>query len=243
MSKLATLLTKDVRTITRDRLLAPLAFYPLVIALITRLAADWLPIEHADLYLAPAAVVIAPTLVAVIFGFSLVEEREQGTWLLLRVIPLPQRTLLGYLVVTMSSFSLAVGLLSALVYGLPVASLGSFLLLAAAAGLTAPLLAFALGAIASNKIEGFAIAKIQGVIPMLAGLVFLLSPGWQLLLVWNPFYWLYLGLLRAYAGEERLGALAVQWPGYPDWVYVAVPVALCLVGTWLLGNVYRRRAG
>ncbi len=241
MSKLATLLGKDARGIARDSLLAPLAFYPLLIALVTRFAVGWFPIEHLDVYLAPAAVVIAPVLMATIFGFALIEERENETWLLLRVLPLPQTTLLVYLVATTSGFSLVVSLLSALVYGLRPADWTAFLALTVTASLLAPLISFLLGTVADNKIVGFAVAKILGAVPMLPALIFLLPPGWQLLLFWNPYYWVYLGLLRAFAGE-RIAELAVHWPPYPDWIYVVATLAISLTGIWLFGAAYRRAA-
>lgn len=243
MSRVATLLAKDMRVISRDPMMAPLAFIPLLTAVIMRWAAGFFSLEHLDIYLAPAVVFIAPTMLAAIFGFALIEEREQQTWLLLRVIPLRQSTLLGYVVVTSSGFSFAVSLLAALIYGLPVVHWPSFLALTAVASLTAPLVALALGSLASNKIEGFALSKLMGNAPTLSALVFVLSPAWQLVLAWNPFYWLYLGLLRAYAGESAIAELAVDFPTYPDWMYFAVPTLLCTLGIWWLGGSYRRRAG
>jgi hypothetical protein len=243
MSKLATLLAKDGRAIYRDGVLLPLALYPLVVAVIARLFAGWAPIEHLDLYLAPAVFIVGALVVGTVFGFTLIEEREQQTWLLLRVIPLRQSTLLAYLVATTAGFALLVGLASSLVYGLPLAKPASFVALAVAGSLTAPLLAFTLGALAANKIEGFALGKILGVLPALPALVFLLSPNWQVLLAWNPFYWLYLGMLGAYGADPSAAGLAVRWPGYPAWSYLLAPTVLSLAGIALLGSTYRRRAG
>ena len=243
MSKVAALLAKDARGIARDGLLAPLCLYPPLIAMVTRLAAGWIPIEHMEIYLAPAAVTVTPILVAMIFGFALVEEREQGTWLLLRVIPLSQGTLVGYLVATTSGFSFLIALLSAWIYGRPVVDWPSFLALMTVSTLAAPLLAFVVGAIATNKIEAFALGKILGNIPMLPALLFVIGPGWQRLLYWNPFYWIYVGMVRAYAGESLMGELAGHWPSFPAWMCVAVPLALFLGGIWYFGSLYRRRAG
>lgn len=242
MSKIAALLAKDARGIARDGLLAPLGFYPLLIALAVRLATGWIPVESMQIYLAPVAVTVAPTIVAMLFGFALIEEREQQTWLLLRVVPLRQTTLLGYLVATTSGFSFVIALLSAWIYGLAIVHWASFIALVAISSLTAPLLAFTVGAIAENKIEGFAAGKILSLVPMLSALVFVITPAWQRLLFWNPFYWLYVGIVRAYAGKDRMTDLVGYWPDHPAWTYGVVPLVLCLAGIWFFGRLYRRRA-
>jgi hypothetical protein len=72
--------------------------------------------------------------------------------------------------------------------------------------------------------------------------VFVMPPPWQLLLVWCPYYWIYLGLLRAYAGEGQLPALAASWPGYPEWAYPLAAAALCIAGIALLARMHRARA-
>ena len=67
------------------------------------------------------------------------------------------------------------------------------------------------------------------------------SAPWQLLLVWNPWYWIYLGLLRAYAGEAGVSTLPLHWPGYPSWMFVVFPVLLSGTGAAILARIYRRR--
>lgn len=244
MSKLATLLVKDARGLGRDGMLATLAVFPLVLALITRLAAGEIPVEYIQVYLAPAALLVGPGLLGTIFGFLLIEEREQRTWLLLRVVPLRQSALVGYLVGTTTSFATVVVVLSALVYGLPPVQLASFAVLVVASALTAPLLALALGTVAENKIQGFAMAKLMGVFPMLPGLVFVMPGAWlQWLLAWNPYYWIYVGLLRAWVAEAQRAELAVSWPGGPEWLWSLLPFLLCATGIGWLARLYRRRAG
>jgi fluoroquinolone transport system permease protein len=243
MSAIAALLTKDLRVVARDGMLAFLFFYPLLMAAVVRFIPGWFAIDHLDIYLAPAAPIMAPPVIGMILGFALIEERENRTWLLLRVVPLAQTTLLGYLVVTSSGLSLVTAVLAAWIYGLPVGDWTMFFVLAASASLTAPLLAFMLGSTASNKIEGLVVAKLLGLLPISAALVFVLPPAWQILLIWNPFYWLYLGWMRVYTGADAVAELAVSWPPYPLWSYAVVPVALCAGGVWPLASIYRRRAG
>ena len=58
--------------------------------------------------------------------------------------------------------------------------------------------------------------------------------------MWYPWYWLYLGLLRAYAGPELAPALAVGWPPVPLWAQAVIPLVLSVFALVLLTRRYRR---
>ncbi len=241
MSKLAALIQKDARGIYRDGFLMSMALYPLLIALAIRLLVPWIPIEHIELYLAPAVVLTASMLIGSVLGFALIEERENRTSLLLRVLPLSQGTLFTYLATSSSLLSLAASLAGALIYGQAVVEPLAFLLVATVGALFAPLVMLTLGAAASNKIEGLALSKLISTTAVVPALAFVLPPSWQLLLTWHPVYWLYLGLLRAYAGDAALPSLAIHWPGFAPWTFVLAPLVLSLLGIACLVRIYRRR--
>jgi len=177
-----------------------------------------------------------------VLGFALIEEREQGTWLLLRVLPVEEKTLFAYLGLSTSLIAWCVSLLAALVYGHPIAHVGAFLLMTAVTSLTAPITMLVLAATARNKIEGLAVTKIFNLVTMVPAVVFVAPPSWQLLAAWCPWYWAYLGLLDAYAGDP--GALpALYWPGWPLAWSAAATALLSLGAFLLLARVYARRAG
>ena len=236
------LLRKDLRLVWRDGFLLLLATYPLVLAVAFRLAVPFVPIEHLYLYMAPVVICFAGNLLGTVLGYSLIEERETRTWLLLRVLPLPDRTLFGYLFGAGVALSFPLALLSALLYGIVPVQPVFFVLMCASSATIAPLMMLLLGSLASNKIEGLAIAKALGMAAMLPALAFWLGPGWQLTIAWNPFYWLYLGLLHAYVGPEQVLDLAILWPAYSPWLLALAPTGLCIAGSWALARVYRRRA-
>ena len=89
MNQIRALARKDIRVIYRDRFMLFIAAYALILALVARLGVSWVPVENdnLDLYLAPAIVMFGTLLLGTLLGFALIEEREQGTWLLLRVLP------------------------------------------------------------------------------------------------------------------------------------------------------------
>jgi fluoroquinolone transport system permease protein len=236
------LLRKDARVIYRDRFMLGMLVYPLVLAVALRFVVPLVSFDDLALYLAPLPVLFAAMLLGMILGFSLIEERENRTWLLLRVLPIGQRTLFLYLLAVSAGLSLPISLAAALIYGMPVADLSFFVAMSAIAGLLAPLSMLSMGALASNKIEGLALSKIVSSAAWFPALAFFLTPAWQLTIAWNPYYWIYLGLLRAYAGPERIHDLAIYWPDYGKLTLAVAPAVLCVALSLVLARVYRRRA-
>lgn len=228
-TRLAALLAKDARGIARDRLLLFLVGYGVVIAAVLRAVVPLVPVEHIGLFVAPAAPLIGILLVGSVLGFALVEERESGTWLLLRVLPLSEASLGAYLWTVASGAGLVVGLACAAVYGQPVERPGLYAASLVVASLGSPLLAFFLGGLAANKIEAMALGKLAN-LPMAAPiLAFVVPAPWHVLLWWSPFYWIYLGLLRGTARDGVLADAPLVLPAVPDAALVAIP-ALLLAG-------------
>ena len=240
MSKFVALLQRDVRGIYRDGFLVMMTAYTLVIAVAARIVLRWVPIEHIEVYVAPFIIIAACSLVGLVFGFTLVEERETQTWLLLRVIPISHRTLAAYWLVAVGGFCFVITLLSALIYGLAPASVLGVVVFAAVTAVGAPVVMLLLGALASNKIEGMAVGKIISASSLLLVPVFVLPSEWHVAVMWYPWYWLYLGLLRVYAGPELAPALAVRWPAVPLWAQAVIPLVLSVFALVLLTRRYRR---
>jgi fluoroquinolone transport system permease protein len=241
MSKIGALLWKDARGIYRDGFLLYMCVYAPLIAIAARLGVPWIPIESMPLYLAPWLVTLGGSLAAIVFGFGVIEERERQTLLLLRVLPLSRAAHFAYLVITTGLLSCALGLAVAVIFGQPIADLPGFLLMLVVSSLVAPLGMLMLGVVAANKIEGMAVAKVVSSMSIVPALVFVVPSPWQILLAWSPHYWVYLGLLRAYAGEAQLASLAVHWPGHPGWLEPLAATMLCLGGIALLARIHRAR--
>jgi fluoroquinolone transport system permease protein len=239
MGAFVALALKDARVIYRDRLLLTITGMTLAIAAGLRVLVRFVPIEMFDLYVAPAAALIAPMMLGIVLGFALIEEREQGTWLLLRVLPLSEAKWFFYVLLTSTSFAFLLGLAAARIYRRP--SDAVFLVWMTAAGaLTAPMMTLTLGAFARNKIEGTAVQKLASALSFAPLVVFFLPPALQLLAAWCPWYWLYLGFLRAYAGDPST-LPRVLWPGFPDWLLFLAPASLSLLTCLALARLYRRR--
>lgn len=241
MSRVVTLLQKDFRVVYRDGFIALFFFYPAVIALVARAFVPMVPIEHFDLYMGPLMLTLSAPMLGTVLGYSLIEEREQQTWLLMRVLPMPELSLFGYLAAVAGVLSIAMSIVAAVLYGLRVVHPLWFIVLLVASAPCTAMFMLLLGAVARNKVEGLALSKALGPLSFVPALVFLLPPAWQVLLYWNPFYWLSLGFLEAYAGG-RVADLPLYWPDHSFALMAVVPFVLALLYSWPLARIYRRRA-
>ncbi len=241
-SKLAALLAKDARGILRDRLLIFLVGYGLLLAAVLRVVIPWIPVENLPLLVAPAAPFIGTLLVGTVLGFALVDEREAGTWLLLRVLPLSEASLGAYLLGVTTATALVSGAACAAIYGQPVERPALYAAALLTTALGAPAMAFFLGSLASNKIEAMALGKLSNIPVSAPLLAFVLPAPWHLALAWSPFYWLYLALLRSSAPEHVLATVPLTWPAVPDAALVAIPALLLLAASALLARRFRRVA-
>ncbi len=243
VARITALARKDARGVARDSFLLWMAIYPLVLALAMRIAVHLLDVEGLSLWLAPATIVLAPSLLGMLFGFALIEEREQDTLVLLRVLPMRRGTLWTYWVGGGFAAAAVLSLLCSALYGRAPTRPGLFLSATAAAALTAPLLALLMSAFASDKIQGLAVGKIlsaSGAVPILA---FAVGPAWQPLLWWSPWYWIYAALLQAFAEAGELAALGRPFlPSYPDAVWLVVPTLFCVALLATAAFVAQRRA-
>ena len=243
-ARILALAHKDARGIARDSFLLWIALYPLVLVALLRLVLPWIPVDGIALYLAPASAILAPSLVGILLGFSLIEEREQKTWELLRVLPLRERTLWGYLIGGSLALAVALSLACSAIYGRAPTAPGRFLLMTAAAALVAPTLAMLLAAVARDKIQGLALGKILSAPSAAPVLAFFIPTAWQPLLFWSPWYWIYAGLLDSFAAPGELAALGCPLL-IPSAIgaELAVPVAVCGLTIFLSLRALRRRIG
>lgn len=242
MNKALNLLWRDTFRLGRDKTLIFLIVYPFVSALVGRFLVPFIPIKHFSLYLAPALIIFAPLAFGMVFGFNLIEEKEEQTWLIVRVVPLRTSTYFTYLVLATALPSLLLGLITALIYRQPISDIWQFSMMLIATSLTAPLWALLLGIIARNKIEGLALSKIVSFIMLAPAIAFFASPTVQLSVAWNPWYWIYIGLLNAYAGSAIISDLAINVPKYPEFVFWLAPATLSLITIVRLASIWRKIA-
>ncbi len=190
----------DVKLIRRDSFMLLLLGFILWISLILRYVLPWLngylaatgvlPGESVDATLAEyypliigyLAIFEGALIVGFLFGFILLDEKDDNTLLAMLVTPLPLRQYLMYRVVLPCVLAFVVILAMTLFIGVALPPFWQLLLIAAGASLAAPIASLFFGIFAENKVQGFAYSKFSG----LAGMLIIAS--W---FVSEPLQWLF----------------------------------------------------
>ena len=213
MSKLALLRTlagADLRNVRRDSLLRWAAFFPVLMALLLawlvpvidqNIEADLQP--YYVLIVSVYAVLASPVLIGFVVGVLLLDERDDGTLQAIRVTPLSLRRYLAWKLSLPTAVTTVLTLLC-----LPLAGLVPFQFDFAAAALVgsmwAPILALAMAAFASNKLQGFVLMRVSNVLFFLPIGVWFLDARWEPLFALAPAYWPLKTFWLAARGESYL---------------------------------------
>lgn len=209
----STLSRNDTRLVTRDSFLVMMTLYSLIMAVILRFAIPWLDdvlLETAAFDLGPyypmiagwLFVTIGPQIAGTVFGFLLLEEKDAHTLEALLVTPLSMSTFIAYRVFVAAVFGFAIALATLLILGLLAVPFYQLVLIAAVAGLYAPIAMLFYAAVAGNKVEAFALLKITGLLAFLPVVAWFVAVPWQYLAGIFPPFWASKALWVAAEGGE-----------------------------------------
>jgi fluoroquinolone transport system permease protein len=190
----------DARLIRRDSFLIMMIVYLLIMAAITRFAVPWLTdtlLAEFEFDLTPYYPLIASFLAltlgslmsGIVFGFLLLDERDDRTLTAMRVTPLPMTTFLIYRIVIASLLAFLLAVASLWIMDIIALNALQLVLIAAVAGLYAPIMMLFFGTFAGNKVEGFAMMKIASTIGLIPVGAYFLPEPWQFLAGFFPPYW------------------------------------------------------
>lgn len=242
---LTTLLWGDLRSIRRDSFLAFLVLMPLLVALIFRyLIPDQADLErmiqsdlpadiavHRSLLLRLASglepglmgifVGISPGLIGAVYGLLLVDERDQRTLMVLRIMPVAFG---HYLAARMAAPCVLAILVTIVAY--PVAGMwpvhpAAVILTAIAGATTVPTIVLLIATLASNKVAALAIMRVSNGALALPFLAWFASPAQELMAWPVPSFWQMKALWLAGEGKDYLWALALT-PA------INLPLSYCL---------------
>ncbi|MEM7131147.1 MAG: hypothetical protein AAF702_32800 [Chloroflexota bacterium] len=189
----------DVKLIRRDSFLLFMLAFAVIIAVVLRSLLPWLndmlaqnevlPGERFPVYLESFYPLIVgymtfftgSLLVGTIFGFVLLDEKDDNTLTAMMVTPIPlsQYALYRVGVPALLAFFIIMGMMLAVSQVVP--PIWQLLLLAAGGALTAPIISLFFAIVAENKVQGFAYSKFGGI------------AGWTILIGWfvrEPWQWL-----------------------------------------------------
>ena len=189
----------DARVIGRDRFLLFMFLFVFYIAAVLRFGLPWantylaeqgvLPSETvamslADLYpmiMAWLVIFTGALLAGTIFGFVLLDEKDDNTIKAILVTPVPLPRYVMYRVAGPALLGFMIILIEMALIKQALVPLGPLLLIAAGGSLVAPIAALFYATFAENKVQGFAVSKFAGL------------AGWTIILGWflpEPWQWL-----------------------------------------------------
>lgn len=192
--------TADVLGIARD----PLLRWMLLVPLIAAAAFRWLlpaPVQAigarigVDLlhYYPQLAgyilLTLPPTICGTLVGFLLLDQRDEQTLRALRVTPLPLVAYLAYRLAAPMLLGMLLSMVALWLQGGVQLRLIELLAATLAAAPLAPLTALFLGALAANKVQGFALQKLIGVPLVLPALALFLPEPWGSVAAIVPTSW------------------------------------------------------
>lgn len=214
----------DVRLIGRDVFLIYLFVYINFIALVLRFALPYLdayfaagsivPFTLSDWYpmlVAYISIFLGAAMIGMIFGFVLLEEKDDNTLEAMLVTPLPLNQYLAYRVGMPMAIAFFEVILAVLITNIAVPSLWQLALIAAGASLSAPIASLYFATCAENKIQGLALTKFVATAGFLIPLAWFTPEPFQFLFGLFPPYWVSKAYWLALEGNPLwLGALALS---------------------------------
>lgn len=191
------LFRNDLRLVARDRLLVMLLCLVAVLAVVVRYVLPGLdaslaengilPSETTDLRFSDTfelwVVFIglwqAALMPGTVFAFLLLDEKEDGTLVAMRVTPVPLSAYLAYRVSVPAAFAFVFALVLVPAIGFAPVAPWQLVPFAIGAATTAPVATLLIAMFAADKVQGFAFTKFGGV----AGLIIIF--GWFVPLPWQ----------------------------------------------------------
>lgn len=187
------LLRHELKNILRDKMYMFLAIYPLIMAVIAYFLVPYL--EETSPGLAPDIVVLVFILLngfifGAITGFTLLDDQDDSVLLSLRITPISVKyyvllkLAISYILGIFATFVLL--LLSGFLQSSNALDLVYIILLSPLQG---PIFALLINALASNKVEGFVMMKLSGIILLIPIASLFLTKWTELFLGIIPGFW------------------------------------------------------
>ena len=200
MTQLITKLGRnDAKLIGRDSFLIFMFLFAAIIATVLRLGmpalnsylaetgvmpGETITISFSEVYpmlVAYMALYTGALLVGTVFGFVLLDEKDQHTLRAMLVTPVPLSNYLAYRVGMSAVFAFVIVLGMVFIINQALLPLWQMILFAAAGAFAAPIITLFFAVLAENKVQGFAYSKFGGI------------SGWFIMIGWfipQPWQWL-----------------------------------------------------
>ena len=233
MNLLFKIIKNDLRLIFRDKSLMVMFIVPVAVILLCRIGipqlAEIVP-DFPDYYwlIVACLTMVNAATPSYLFGFILLDERDENIHIMLRVLPVPENFILKSRVVFMVLMGYLFSTLILLFNGLIHFHYYQIIILSLLFALIPPVSTFAITAFAKNKIEAATLYKALNVLLFIPVVAFFIDGVPKILFKIIPFYWIFETI--------RLVSLNLQ---------IAISFLLALITNiflaWLLYRIYKKR--
>ena len=167
-------------------------------------------------------------------GFTLLDDQDDHVLLSLKITPISVKKYIWTKLIISYLFGLVATILLMLVTMLPeIASPFELIMIAILAPMQAPIIALLINMVASNKVEGFVIMKLSGIILLVPIAVLFLSNWTEIFLMVLPGFW-----------PARLIAMELIPANYllgSSFMYFMLGLIVNGIITWLFFKIYQKR--
>ncbi len=238
----------DAKLIARDRFLLFMFGFIVYIAVALRFFLPWLDGYLAERGLMPSATISdsfatyfplvvgylgvyqGAQLTGTIFGFALLDEKDDDTLTAMLVTPIPLTKYILYRVALPTVLAAFIVIFMVLLINQALLPLWQLIFISIGAAFGAPIAALFYGIFATNKVQGFAMAKFMGLIGwIILGAWFVAEPMQWLFGIFPP-YWIVKAYWMALEGH-------VLWP-----VALVVGIFTQIGLVWVMARMFARAA-
>lgn len=191
----ATFLISELKKWIRDPMMRFMLFYPLLFGVIGRYilpaiaeTSDFSITANAD-YIVTTLTMITPLVFGALVGFSILEDRDDHIISSIQVTPLTFNQFMSFRLIVVFFFSFIACIFVMWFPDIGDLSWGNILTIAFLASFSAPLTGLIINILSHNKIEGFAIMKLLGMIIVLPVISLFFNDAKELFFAIIPAFW------------------------------------------------------
>ena len=192
---IGTVIKAELRNMARDKMYIMFALYPVILGAIGYFLVDYIESQVAPDNLAPEILAMFLILMTgYIFGaliaFTLLDDKDDLVLMSLKITPISVKSYVIVKLIVAFIFGFIATLVITLATGfLPDATFWTVLLISITGALQAPGVALIVNSFSSNKVEGFVVMKLSGLILIIPVLAFFIMDWQEVFLVFAPGFW------------------------------------------------------
>jgi fluoroquinolone transport system permease protein len=190
-----TVLKAELRNITRDKMYIFFFIFPLILGIIGYFIIPYIedsvaPGNPTPQIVAMFLILITGYIFGAVTGFTLLDDKDDNVLMSLKITPIDVKAYVALKLVVSYIFGFIATLLLTLVTDfLPNTSVWNILLIASVGALQGPGVALIVNSFARNKVEGFVIMKLSGLLLIVPVLTFFVATWKEVFLIFAPGFW------------------------------------------------------